>query len=625
MARQATPPDVFEELFRNPETGAPIQVDLDLIDDNPYQPRQLYDPTTLEELANSIERNGLQQPPAGRWVDGRMQLVFGHRRKRAFDLLRAKDAARWSTMPVFVVRVTDEDMAARAWAENVERADLTAIEQAQAIHTMVERFGWTQAKVAERLGLSAAVVSNKLRLLRAPEEVRDAVATGEISERQAASLMPVYDLPAEMQAKMARDSFYSAESLLAAAKRGKSSGDLRQQVDQIILQKSNRLEGAPFVDHDFGDGDWQARSCVDCTQRITRAGKDLCPIDSCYFAKSSAWQSRLISDAVAATGLQALPKEVDYTQKTTFNFYSAAEQAKVEEIYTAGCPNLRIMPSSFVKWSPPGTKNIELVCFHPGKKICSCMMAKNRAMTKDTRAQRKDLDQQAEPMLLEVLARGDLAVLRLVARHFKSDDAVQEWDAETCAKAILPPLVKSVMPWEPDKDPARVQKGWEKLLAATGMLPPWAQDETVEAVELDDSDPEPIGQEERRQQVWERVREQAVKRVVVHPSGWPTLKEEAPNGYIEPTVDRNAPDYIDAKLKRIAGWIDEFQDPGDGLPTPESVAGNFVNLERLLEVIVAQESEADQLKLKQMYDSIYTHLAALSDRVELSYRDQSAI
>ena len=83
----------------------------------------------------------------------------------------------------------------------------------------------------------------------------------------------------------------------------------------------------------------------------------------------------------------------------------------------------------------------------------------------------------------------------------------------------------------------------------------------------------------------------------------------APNGYIAPTVDPNAPDVIDGKLQRIAGWIADFADPGDGLPTPESVAGNFDNLDKLAQRIAGQASEGDRMKLQAMHTQIYADLA----------------
>ena len=102
MARHPTP-DIMADLLRNQPAAAIVQVSLDEIDDNPFQPRQSYDLEALEELAASIEANGLQQPPAGRrMADGRVQLVFGHRRRRAYGVLRAKDGAAWSSMPVMI-------------------------------------------------------------------------------------------------------------------------------------------------------------------------------------------------------------------------------------------------------------------------------------------------------------------------------------------------------------------------------------------------------------------------------------------------------------------------------------------------------------------------------------------
>lgn len=91
------------------------------------------------------------------------------------------------------------------------------------------------------------------------------------------------------------------------------------------------------------------------------------------------------------------------------------------------------------------------------------------------------------------------------------------------------------------------------------------------------------------------------------------------NGYIAPTVNREAPEYIETKLARMSNWIDEYQDPGDGLPTPKSVAGNFDNLDKLLLAINRQQSVDDATKLTMLYDNVLTRLAALGDRVQQSH------
>lgn len=753
MARQATPPDVFEELFRNPETGAPIQVDLDLIDDNPYQPRQLYDPTTLEELANSIERNGLQQPPAGRWVDGRMQLVFGHRRKRAFDLLRAKDAERWATMPVFVVRVTDEDMAARAWTENVERADLTAIEQAQAIHTMVERFGWTQAKVAERLGLSAAVVSNKLRLLRAPDDVQQAVATGEISERQAAALMPIFDLPPEAMARAQNDAGgygYRVGDLLKQAKAGQPSDSLRERADIVIRNATLSLKDEPWTTTDFGIGDVRSRLCTSCTERVMHRNEERCSVQTCFQIKEQAWSDYQLAALVEAAGVPAMPVSVSYNEYHSF----WGEDRRIAEEHGLNkpplCDRLRVARGND-GLLVPGVEGGKFICYHRGDK-CRCLTNIKRELSKDVKGRWKRIREQTKDALTAALSAPTPDTIRLLAGyHAPSDkrDEVASWRMEDVIAVIVKALMEQAQPYEPEKRIDEAQTAMENLLARGFITPPWSMFATMapapdplqqmrgrvelirtwigsqtvkhgapsqeELQRIADSSPEclqelaglPAGAERdelarqldaanqsaeemislvadgydgskevawivntpisdlnakgaveratREDLCWAlavcRVLDQKTttieaiqsqlrkldktvvkmegqknafptaggKRVVVH--GWPTTKEEKRpgNGYIEPTVDREAPDYIDAKLQRIAGWIDDFQDPGDGMPTPESVAGNFVNIEKLLETIITQPSEEDQLKLKQLYDHVYASLAALSDRVNQSY------
>jgi len=752
MARQVTPPDVFEELFRNPETGAPIQVDLDLIDDNPFQPRQLYDPVTLEELANSIERNGLQQPPAGRWVDGRMQLVFGHRRKRAFDLLRAKDAARWSTMPVVVVRVTDEDMAARAWTENVERADLTAIEQAQAIHTMVERFGWTQAKVAERLGLSAAVVSNKLRLLRAPDDVQQAVATGEISERQAAALMPIFDLPPEAIERAKSDGQgygYRIDDLLKQAKQGQPSDSLRERADIVIRNATLSLKDEPWTTTDFGIAEERSRLCTTCAERVMHRGESRCSVQTCFQIKKQAWNDYQLAALVEAAGVPAMPVSVSYNDYHSF----FGEDRRIAEEHGLNkpplCDRLRVAQGTD-GLLVPGVEGGKFICYHRGDK-CRCLANIKRELSKDAKGRWKRIREQTKDALTAALSAPTPDTIRLLAGYHAYDkrDEVASWRMEDVVATIVKALMEQAQPYEPEKRIDEAQTAMANLLARAYITPPWSmyaamapapdplqqmrgrlelirtwigsqtvkhgapsqeelqriadnsqeclqeltglpasveRDELARQLDAANQSAEEMislvadGYDGSKQVAWivntpigdlnaksavdsatredlcwslavcrvldqkkttiEAIRSQlrkldntvvklegqrnafptsGGKRVIVH--GWPTTKEEKlpGSGYIEPTIDREAPGYINAKLQKIAGWITDFCDPGDGLPTPESVAGNFVNLERLLEVIITQPSEEDQLKLKQLYDHVYASLAALSDRVNQSY------
>lgn len=151
---------------------------------NPHQPRRAFDPSALEELAASIRRHGVLQPVVLREAAPGYELISGERR------LRAAKLAGLERVPAVVLReVTDEQMLELALVENVQRADLDAIEKARGYAQMVERLGLTQDQVAERVGLKRSTVANHLRLLELPDEVQRAVSEGLISMGHARALL----------------------------------------------------------------------------------------------------------------------------------------------------------------------------------------------------------------------------------------------------------------------------------------------------------------------------------------------------------------------------------------------------------------------------------------------------
>lgn len=246
-----------------------IDIPINRIASNPWQTRQAYDPDSIASLAGDIQRNGLLQPPVGRIVDADgkpqqvddfclgsavafqtyldehaghwVQLAFGHNRLRAFKYLHASFLARpWNAMPVVPRRLTDEEMATLAWAENEQRKDLNAVEEALAIRRRIDDFGWTQEEVAKRLGLARSTVSNKLRLLDLPGEVLEHLSAGAISERQAMAILPAYTLTGEELALIAwaqeQDGVAvdGPNHLFAWALENEwSSGRIRDEVEQL--------------------------------------------------------------------------------------------------------------------------------------------------------------------------------------------------------------------------------------------------------------------------------------------------------------------------------------------------------------------------------------------------------
>ena len=153
-------------------------VALDLIDDNPWQPRQAIDPDALEELAASIYELGVLQTPLGRRVDtGRVQLAFGHQRVGACRLLRGRGAAG-PQVELDLADISDEKMAVIALSENVRRKQLTQIEVVRAHKKAIEETSLIVADLARQLGMDRASLSNNLRVLELPDFVLEHVESG---------------------------------------------------------------------------------------------------------------------------------------------------------------------------------------------------------------------------------------------------------------------------------------------------------------------------------------------------------------------------------------------------------------------------------------------------------------
>ena len=164
------------------QAGA-VEIPVDQISPNPHQPRQSFNQEKLRELAASIEAHGLIQPLVVTRVGSGYQLIAGERRWRASQL------AGLTTVPVIVKETSPQQMLELALVENIQRADLNPLEEAEAYAHLMEEFGLTQEAVAERVGKSRTAVANIVRLLNLPEEARTALASGEISEGHARALL----------------------------------------------------------------------------------------------------------------------------------------------------------------------------------------------------------------------------------------------------------------------------------------------------------------------------------------------------------------------------------------------------------------------------------------------------
>jgi ParB family transcriptional regulator, chromosome partitioning protein len=165
----------------------PARISVRMIDSNPSQPRQEFDPSEMRSLAESISSHGLLQPVVVRRVQDRYQLVAGERR------LRAAIQAGWVDVPVNVIEADDRQMAELAIVENLHRKDLNALEKAASFQKHLEQYGCTQEELAGRLKLDRSTIANLIRLLELPETVQEAIRRGKITQGHARALLPLGD------------------------------------------------------------------------------------------------------------------------------------------------------------------------------------------------------------------------------------------------------------------------------------------------------------------------------------------------------------------------------------------------------------------------------------------------
>ena len=160
-----------------------LQVPIDEIIPNRFQPRLNFDDRGLEELASSIKQHGIIQPLVLRRVNDKYEIIAGERRYKAATM------AGLSTVPAVIADVDDNKSAEVAIVENVQRRDLSAIEEARSYKNLLDKGYLTQAELAKKMGLSQSAIANKLRLLNLDEEVQQALIENKISERHARSLL----------------------------------------------------------------------------------------------------------------------------------------------------------------------------------------------------------------------------------------------------------------------------------------------------------------------------------------------------------------------------------------------------------------------------------------------------
>ena len=200
-----------------------IKIPIEKITPNRYQPRTVFDDEKIEELSRTIHTHGVIQPIVVRPFGEQYEIIAGERRYRAIKKLG------WAEVPAIVRNLNDKETASIALIENLQREELTAIEEALAYQQLLELHSLTQEALAQRLGKGQSTVANKLRLLKLPQFVQTAILNRELTERHARALIAIKDEQLQQQ-------------LVQAVK--EYDWNVRQLEDQIqiILQPQEEVE-----------------------------------------------------------------------------------------------------------------------------------------------------------------------------------------------------------------------------------------------------------------------------------------------------------------------------------------------------------------------------------------------
>jgi ParB family transcriptional regulator, chromosome partitioning protein len=219
-----------------------IEIDIDLIDANPEQPRTTFEESALNELAASIKANGIVQPIVVRPLGQRYQIVAGERRWRASQL------AELRRIPAVVKEVSDEKLLELALVENIQRQELNPIEEARAYRKLIDTLGLTQETVADRVGKDRTVITTSLRLLKLPDAIQRHIEKGSLSAGHGRALLMTDD--AEFRAAIVKriiEHSWSVRETERAVKRGPGtkatvdSKELRQTVDPNVRAAETKL------------------------------------------------------------------------------------------------------------------------------------------------------------------------------------------------------------------------------------------------------------------------------------------------------------------------------------------------------------------------------------------------
>jgi ParB family chromosome partitioning protein len=245
----------------------PLQIDIDLIEPSPYQPRTRFREEALDELTRSIQASGIIQPLVVRFVGSRYQLIAGERR------WRAAQRAGLTKVSAIVHQVPDELALEMTLVENIQREDLNAIEQARAFERLMDELNTTQEAVAERTGKDRTTVANAIRLLKLEPTIQDWIEEGKLTAGHGRALLAVADSQLRMRyaQRAARGGLTVRQIERLASRRARTARtqtesaidpNIREAIEElqrqlgtkVILRQKTKLRPGQLVLEYYDDG-----------------------------------------------------------------------------------------------------------------------------------------------------------------------------------------------------------------------------------------------------------------------------------------------------------------------------------------------------------------------------------
>ena len=241
-----------------PETSI-NEIDVDLIEPNPEQPRTRFVEAALDELAQSIRANGIVQPIVVRRKDGRYQIVAGERR------WRAAQRAGLRKLPVVVREIADEKLLEIALIENIQRHELNPIEEARAYRKLIDTIGFTQEQLSDRIGKDRTLISTSLRILKLPQDILQLIEEDKISASHGRVLLTTDDQTVQRQvARAIMDFNLSVRETERMIKKLQDKPEISVETKEVTPEKDPNVRAAED----------KLRQSLGTNVKISPSGKD---------------------------------------------------------------------------------------------------------------------------------------------------------------------------------------------------------------------------------------------------------------------------------------------------------------------------------------------------------------